>query len=88
MLFFLWLNIVYEFIFPGYDVQSASTQKEVLYITGAPRYNHTGRVVIYRLNEDKKVEIVQTLNGEQVRVYLFISVNTVEMAVKIFAEIF
>ncbi|XP_061656318.1 integrin alpha-1 isoform X2 [Phyllopteryx taeniolatus] len=48
----------------GYDVQSASTPDGVLYITGAPRYNHTGRVVIYRL-KDKDVVISQTLGGEQ-----------------------
>ncbi|XP_047228916.1 integrin alpha-1 isoform X2 [Girardinichthys multiradiatus] len=53
----------------GYDVQSAFTPQGVLYITGAPRYNHTGRVVIYRLNEDNKVDIVQTLNGEQIGSY-------------------
>ncbi|KAF3848656.1 hypothetical protein F7725_015153 [Dissostichus mawsoni] len=29
----------------GYDVQSASTPDGVLYISGAPRYNHTGRVI-------------------------------------------
>ena len=58
---------------PGYDVQSASTSKGVLYITGAPRYNHTGRVVIYRLDEDKEVIVSQILNGEQVSPLLLMS---------------
>lgn len=51
---------------PGYDVQSASTPDGVLYITGAPRYNHTGRVVVYRLNENNQIVVSQILKGEQV----------------------
>lgn len=50
----------------GYDVQSASTRDGVLYITGAPRYNHTGRVVVYRLREDNQIAVSQILKGEQV----------------------
>lgn len=55
-----------SFVSLGYDVQSASTPNGVLYIAGAPRYNHTGRVVIYRLNENNKVVVSQILHGEQV----------------------
>lgn len=51
---------------PGYDVQSASSRDGVLYITGAPRYNHTGRVVIYRLSKNNQVVVSQILKGEQV----------------------
>lgn len=50
----------------GYDVQSASTPDGVLYITGAPRYNHTGRVLVYRLNKKNKIVVSQILKGEQV----------------------
>lgn len=49
----------------GYDVKSATTRDGELYITGAPRFNHTGRVVIYSLNGSDLV-ISQTLKGEQV----------------------
>ena len=38
---------------------------DVLYIAGQPRYNHTGQVVIYRM-EGRDIRILQTLNGEQV----------------------
>ncbi|KTF93139.1 hypothetical protein cypCar_00015698 [Cyprinus carpio] len=48
----------------GYDVQSAHTPSGVLYITGAPRFNHSGRVTVYRFNEEN-VTITQTLKGEQ-----------------------
>lgn len=51
--------------FVGYDVQSASTPGGVLYIAGAPRYNHTGRVVIYRLEGNNTI-VTQILPGEQV----------------------
>lgn len=53
----------------GYDVQAASTRNGVLYITGAPRYNHTGRVVIYNLNENDNVVVSQILKGEQVSLF-------------------
>lgn len=39
----------------------------MLYIAGAPRYNHTGRVIIYRLNGKDNIVVSQTLRGEQVR---------------------
>lgn len=53
----------------GYDVQSASMSEGELYITGAPRYNHTGRVVIYRLDENNRIVISQILKGEQVSLW-------------------
>ncbi|XP_061887204.1 integrin alpha-1 isoform X2 [Entelurus aequoreus] len=62
----------------GYDVQSASTPDGVLYITGAPRYNHTGRVVIYRL-EDKDVVVSQTLRGEQIGSYFGSVLQTLDV---------
>lgn len=37
----------------------------VLYITGAPRYNHTGRVIVYRF-DGENVVVTQNLEGEQV----------------------
>lgn len=49
----------------GYDVQSAHTPDGVLYITGAPRFNHSGRVTVYRF-DGENVTITQTLKGEQV----------------------
>lgn len=57
------------FVSPGYDVQSASYPKGVLYISGAPRYNHTGRVVIYRLENKNKTVVSQILLGEQVSLF-------------------
>ncbi|XP_055010160.1 integrin alpha-1-like [Boleophthalmus pectinirostris] len=63
----------------GYDVQSASTFDGVLYITGAPRYNHTGRVVIYRLDKDNNIVISQILRGEQIGSYFGSVLQTVDL---------
>uniref|UniRef100_A0A8C6SBE9 Integrin, alpha 1 n=1 Tax=Neogobius melanostomus TaxID=47308 RepID=A0A8C6SBE9_9GOBI len=63
----------------GYDVQSASTPDGVLYITGAPRYNHTGRVVIYRLDGDNNIIISQILRGEQIGSYFGSVLQTVDV---------
>uniref|UniRef100_A0A3Q3VMZ6 VWFA domain-containing protein n=1 Tax=Mola mola TaxID=94237 RepID=A0A3Q3VMZ6_MOLML len=63
----------------GYDVQSASTPDGVLYITGAPRYNHTGRVVVYRLNENNQIVVSQILKGEQIGSYFGSVLQTVDI---------
>ncbi|XP_053196381.1 integrin alpha-1 [Scomber japonicus] len=63
----------------GYDVQSASSPKGVLYISGAPRYNHTGRVVIYRLDKKNKVVVSQILLGEQIGSYFGSVLQTVDV---------
>lgn len=37
-----------------------------LYVAGAPRFKHKGKVVLFELHENGYVDIVQALNGEQV----------------------
>ncbi|KAM6985261.1 integrin alpha-1 [Aplochiton taeniatus] len=63
----------------GYDVQSASTPDGVLYIAGAPRYNHTGRVLIYRLDQDNNITVSQILKGEQIGSYFGSVLQTVDV---------
>eukprot|EP00064_Thunnus_orientalis_P003128 superscaffoldBa00000248_g3137 len=63
----------------GYDVQSASSPNGVLYITGAPRYNHTGRVVIYHLDKNNKVVVSQILKGEQIGSYFGSVLQTLDV---------
>ncbi|XP_062410339.1 integrin alpha-1 [Sardina pilchardus] len=64
----------------GYDVQSASTPDGMLYITGAPRFNHTGRVTIYRFDvKSKNITIVQTLEGKQIGSYFGSVLQTVDV---------
>ncbi|CAB1318099.1 unnamed protein product [Coregonus sp. 'balchen'] len=62
----------------GYDVQSASTPNGVLYITGAPRYNHTGRVIVYKL-DGKHITVTQVLKGEQIGSYFGSVLQTVDV---------
>ncbi|KAL2099998.1 hypothetical protein ACEWY4_004392 [Coilia grayii] len=62
----------------GYDVQSALTPDGVLYITGAPRYNHTGRVTIYRL-DGQNITITQNIMGEQIGSYFGSVLQTLDV---------
>lgn len=38
-----------------------------LYIAGAPRFKHKGKVILFELSDEGDVNIVQALNGEQVK---------------------
>ncbi|XP_023380900.1 integrin alpha-1 [Pteropus vampyrus] len=62
----------------GYTVNSATIPGDVLYIAGQPRYNHTGQVVIYRM-EDGDIRILQTLCGEQIGSYFGGVLTTVDI---------
>ncbi|KAM4875334.1 integrin alpha-1 [Thomomys bottae] len=62
----------------GYTVNSATVPGDVLYIAGQPRYNHTGQVIIYRM-EGADIKIVQTLYGEQIGSYFGSVLTTVDI---------
>ncbi|XP_047410826.1 integrin alpha-1 [Sciurus carolinensis] len=62
----------------GYTVNSATTPGDVLYVAGQPRYNHTGQVIIYRM-EDGDIKILQTLSGEQIGSYFGSVLTTVDI---------
>nr|KAF6489725.1 integrin subunit alpha 1 [Molossus molossus] len=62
----------------GYTVNSATVPGDVLYIAGQPRYNHTGQVIIYRM-EDGDVRILQALRGEQIGSYFGSVLTTVDI---------
>ncbi|KAG8519795.1 Integrin alpha-1, partial [Galemys pyrenaicus] len=62
----------------GYIVNSATVPGDVLYIAGQPRYNHTGQVVIYRM-EDSEIKILQTLTGEQIGSYFGSVLTTLDV---------
>ncbi|NWT99369.1 ITA1 protein, partial [Urocynchramus pylzowi] len=62
----------------GYTVNSALTPGGVLYIAGQPRYNHTGQVIIYKM-EGKEVQVIQRLNGEQIGSYFGGVITTVDI---------
>ncbi|XP_053304046.1 integrin alpha-1 [Spea bombifrons] len=62
----------------GYTVTSASVLGEEIYIAGQPRYNHTGQVIVYRMN-GKAIEVLQALNGEQIGSYFGSVLTTVDI---------
>ncbi|XP_072316892.1 integrin alpha-10 [Eucyclogobius newberryi] len=54
----------------GYTVSSVVVGDwKRLYIAGAPRFKHKGKVILFQLSEDGDVNIVQALNGEQIGSY-------------------
>ncbi|KAM4634321.1 integrin alpha-1 [Polymixia lowei] len=71
----------------GYDVHSASTPDGVLYIAGAPRYNHTGRVVIYRRDDNNNTVVLQILKGDQIGSYFGSVLQTVDVDMDSYTDI-
>lgn len=37
-----------------------------LYTAGAPRFNHTGKVIVFTLNQGGKLTVLKALLGQQV----------------------
>ncbi|NXU57536.1 ITA11 protein, partial [Turnix velox] len=51
----------------GYTVSSLiSTKHERIYVAGAPRFNHTGKVILFSMHSNRNLTIHQALKGEQV----------------------
>lgn len=51
----------------GYTVSSVIVGDwKRLYVAGAPRFKHKGKVILFELSDDGDVNIAQALNGEQV----------------------
>lgn len=54
----------------GYTVSSVVVGDwRRLYVAGAPRFKHKGKVILFELSEDGEVTIAQALNGEQIGSY-------------------
>ncbi|XP_042279483.1 integrin alpha-10 isoform X2 [Thunnus albacares] len=54
----------------GYTVSSVVVGDwRRLYVAGAPRFKHKGKVILFELSNDGDVNIVQALNGEQIGSY-------------------
>lgn len=51
----------------GYTVTSVvSARSGQLYVAGAPRFNHTGKVIIFTLQNTGELNILHSLKGQQV----------------------
>ncbi|NXY70212.1 ITA2 protein, partial [Glareola pratincola] len=53
----------------GYSVAVLSTQSSIYFVAGAPRSNYTGRVVVYDVDSDGNITIVQSQRGEQACIF-------------------
>uniref|UniRef100_A0A7N6B2K8 VWFA domain-containing protein n=1 Tax=Anabas testudineus TaxID=64144 RepID=A0A7N6B2K8_ANATE len=61
---------VYAHVFSGYTVSSVVVRdRRRLYVAGAPRFKHKGKVILFELSNEGDVNIVQALNGEQIGSY-------------------
>ncbi|XP_031425218.1 integrin alpha-11a [Clupea harengus] len=54
----------------GYTVTSVvSARNGQLYVAGAPRFNHTGKVIVFTLRNDGNLTILHSLKGQQIGSY-------------------
>ncbi|KAL2093430.1 hypothetical protein ACEWY4_010742 [Coilia grayii] len=54
----------------GYTVNSVKTaSRGRLYVSGAPRFNHTGKVIIFTLQNNGNLTILHALSGQQIGSY-------------------
>ncbi|NXJ99587.1 ITA11 protein, partial [Corythaixoides concolor] len=64
----------------GYTVSSViSTQHEQIYVAGAPRFNHTGKVIIFSMHNNRNLTIHQALKGEQIGSYYGSEINSLDV---------
>lgn len=53
----------------GYSVSSLSDGYTEYYVTGAPRSNHSGQVIVYTFNAQKHVNVIDSERGKQIGSY-------------------
>lgn len=64
-------------VFSGYTVSSVTVGDwRRLYVAGAPRFKHKGKVILFELSDDGDVNIVQALNGDQVKLLSFLQCHS------------
>lgn len=64
-------SYVFSIVVLGYTVTSVvSARSGQLYVAGAPRFNHTGKVIIFTLKNTGELTILYSLKGHQVGVWL------------------
>lgn len=52
----------------GYTVTSVvSSGQGRVYVAGAPRFNHTGKAILFTMHNNRSLTIHQALQGEQVK---------------------
>ncbi|KAH0620121.1 hypothetical protein JD844_014737 [Phrynosoma platyrhinos] len=63
-----------------YSVTSVvSRRRERIYVAGAPRFNHTGKVIIFTMHINRNLTIHQSLKGEQIGAYYGSEINSIDV---------
>ncbi|KAJ6662851.1 hypothetical protein lerEdw1_011055 [Lerista edwardsae] len=64
----------------GYTVTSVvSSSHNRIYVAGAPRFNHTGKVIVFTMHTNRNLTIHQSLKGEQIGAYYGSEINSVDV---------
>ncbi|XP_025966512.2 integrin alpha-11 isoform X2 [Dromaius novaehollandiae] len=64
----------------GYTVSSVmSAERQRIYVAGAPRFNHTGKVIIFTMDNSRNLSIHQALKGEQIGSYYGSEISSVDV---------
>ncbi|XP_016808807.1 integrin alpha-2 isoform X2 [Pan troglodytes] len=53
----------------GYSVAAISTGESTHFVAGAPRANYTGQIVLYSVNENGNITVIQAHRGDQIGSY-------------------
>lgn len=52
---------------PGYSVTTLTDGSMVYFVAGAPRSHHSGQVIVYTFDAQKKTAVIDSERGKQVR---------------------
>ncbi|XP_049761764.1 integrin alpha-11 isoform X1 [Elephas maximus indicus] len=64
----------------GYTVTSVvSSRQGRVYVAGAPRFNHTGKVILFTMHNNQTLTIHQALRGEQIGSYYGSEITSVDI---------
>ncbi|XP_032766735.1 integrin alpha-11 [Rattus rattus] len=64
----------------GYTVTSVVSSKQGrVYVAGAPRFNHTGKVILFSMHSNRSLTIHQALRGEQIGSYFGSEITSVDI---------
>ncbi|EMP36030.1 Integrin alpha-11, partial [Chelonia mydas] len=64
----------------GYTVTSVMSPKHGrIYVAGAPRFNHTGKAIIFTMHSNRNLTIHQSLKGEQIGSYYGSEINSIDI---------
>uniref|UniRef100_A0A8C0K2A7 Integrin subunit alpha 11 n=1 Tax=Canis lupus dingo TaxID=286419 RepID=A0A8C0K2A7_CANLU len=64
----------------GYTVTSVmSSRQGWVYVAGAPRFNHTGKAILFTMHNNRSLTIHQALRGEQIGSYYGSEITSVDI---------